>query len=199
MLEKQKADKNPVTQFKLWFDEALAAAFVEPTAMNLATVSSDGEVSSRMVLLKRFDETGFVFFTNYNSKKAQDIHATKTVALNFWWDKLYRQVRISGRVEKISRADSIEYFSTRPPGSKLGAIASRQSKTIKNFSVLENQYRHLQQHYQNQEIPCPEYWGGYRVVPDSFEFWQGRPNRLHDRLRYTRSSTGDWKIERLSP
>ena len=199
MLEKQKANKNPFEQFKLWFDEVLATEFIEPNAMNIATVTEDGELSSRMVLLKEFDERGFVFFTNYNSLKAQDLQNTKTAALNFWWDKLYRQVRISGQVEKISRQESVEYFRTRPVGSQLGALASQQSEIIESYSILEQQYQDLEKQYKNSEIPCPEHWGGYRVVPTLFEFWQGRPNRLHDRLRYTRVSTNLWKIERLSP
>ena len=198
-LVKQNLDKNPFVQFQLWFDEALTAEFIEPNAMNLATVSKDGEVSSRMVLLKDFNETGFVFFTNYNSQKAQDLQNTKKATLNFWWDKLYRQVRISGQVDKIPRKDSVEYFRTRPLGSQLGAVASQQSKIIENYAVLEKQYQRLEKQFNNQDIPCPEHWGGYRVIPNIFEFWQGRPNRLHDRLRYTKISTNDWIIERLSP
>jgi len=199
ILNKQIAKKNPFAQFQLWFDEVLASELSEPNAMNLATVSKEGEVSSRMVLLKTFDETGFVFFTNYNSSKAQDIQSTKNAAINFWWDMLYRQVRIDGRVEKIPREDSVGYFHSRPVGSQIGAIASQQSRVIKNYTVLEKEYRRLEQYYKNQEIPCPEHWGGYRVIPKLFEFWQGRPNRLHDRLRYTQTSTEAWSIERLSP
>jgi len=199
MLNKQIAKKNPFAQFQLWFDEVLASELSEPNAMNLATASKEGEVSSRMVLLKTFDETGFVFFTNYNSSKAQDIQSMKNVAINFWWDMLYRQVRIDGRVEKIPREDSVEYFHSRPVGSQIGAIASQQSRVIKNYTALEKEYQRLEQYYKNQEIPCPEHWGGYRVIPKLFEFWQGRPNRLHDRLRYTQTSTEAWSIERLSP
>ena len=199
MLDKQKAKKNPFDQFRLWFDEVLALEFVEPNAMNLATVSSMGEISSRMVLLKAFDETGFVFFTNYNSDKARDLQSTRTAALCFWWDTLYRQVRISGQVEKIPAADSAEYFHSRPRGSQLGTMASQQSRVIKDYSVLEKAYQRLEQRYQGQAIPCPEHWGGYRVIPGLFEFWQGRPNRLHDRLRYSLVPAGEWKLERLSP
>jgi len=199
ILNKQIAKKNPFAQFQLWFDEVLASELSEPNAMNLATVSKEGEVSSRMVLLKTFDETGFVFFTNYNSSKAQDIQSTKNAAINFWWDMLYRQVRIDGRVEKIPREDSVGYFHSRPVGSQIGAIASQQSRVIKNYTALEKEYQRLEQYYKNQEIPCPEHWGGYRVIPKLFEFWQGRPNRLHDRLRYTQTSTEAWSIERLSP
>ena len=199
VLTRQNAKKNPFSQFKTWFDAALAADFVEPNAMCLATVSKEGEVSSRMVLLKSFDETGFVFFTNYNSHKARELRDTNRAALNFWWDKLYRQVRITGQVKKIPREDSIAYFQTRPRGSQVGAAASEQSEVIENFAILEERFRNLRHQYQDREIPCPEHWGGYRVVPDSFEFWQGRPDRLHDRLRYTRTSANEWKIERLSP
>ncbi len=198
-LEEQTAERNPLDQFGQWFDEMLAAGFAEPHAMNLATVSRTGEVSSRMVLLKSFDEAGFVFFTNYNSSKAQDLHATRTAALCFWWDKLYRQVRISGRVEKIPAADSAEYFRSRPRGSQLGTLASQQSQVVEDYSVLEKAYQDLQQRYQDQEIPCPEHWGGYRIIPSQYEFWQGRPNRLHDRLRYMLTAAGAWKLERLSP
>lgn len=199
MLTKQNAEKNPFAQFRIWFDQALTAEFVEPNAMCLSTVSKEGDVSSRMVLLKSFDEAGFIFFTNYNSHKAQELHDTNKAALNFWWDKLYRQVRIVGQAKKISRKDSVAYFQTRPRGSQIGAAASEQSEVIENFSLLEEKFRHLEQQYQNREIPCPQHWGGYRVIPDHFEFWQGRPDRLHDRLHYTRTSADEWKIERLSP
>jgi len=199
MLEKQKADKNPFSQFQIWFNEASAAEFVEPNAMNLATANTEGVISSRMVLLKAFDDNGFVFFTNYDSSKAQDLDSTKIAALNFWWDKLYRQVRIQGHVEKISKSESEEYFHSRPRGSQIGAIASQQSAVIENYQVLEVEYKKLEGKYKNQEIPYPDHWGGYRVIPEKFEFWQGRPNRLHDRLCYNKSKSGDWVIERLSP
>ncbi len=199
VLTRQNAEKDPFAQFRVWFDEALAAEFVEPNAMCLATVGKHGEISSRMVLLKSFDERGFVFFTNYRSRKAQELDDTHRAALNFWWDKLYRQVRIVGQVEKISSEESAAYFQTRPRGSQIGALASEQSKVIENFAVLEEKFRCLRHQYRDRQVPCPEYWGGYRVVPDSFEFWQGRPDRLHDRLYYTPTSGGKWKIARLSP
>lgn len=199
LLIKQNIPENPLTLFQQWFDDALTADFVEPSAMNLATVNNNGDVSSRMVLLKAFDDQGFVFFTNYNSQKAQDLNDTKQAALNIWWDKLYRQIRISGRVEKVTREESVEYFHSRPVGSQLGAIASQQSEVIENYSVLENEFKRLEQKYTNLEIPCPDHWGGYRVISDLIEFWQGRPNRLHDRLRYTLISKDSWKLERLSP
>ena len=192
-------NQNPFKQFELWLDEALAANFVEPNAMNIATVNQDGDVSSRMVLLKGFDKKGFVFFTNYNSTKANDLESAKLAALNIWWDKLHRQVRINGSVEKVSRQETVEYFHSRPRGSQIGAIASAQSQVIENHSVLADEYSRIEALYEGNEIPCPDHWGGYRVLPDKFEFWQGRPNRLHDRLRYVRSNSADWEIERLSP
>jgi len=197
-LEEANADKDPFKQFQTWFDEAVAADFMEPNAMNIATVNSAGELSSRMVLLKGFDPSGFVFFTNYESNKANDLASTKQCALTFWWDKLHRQVRVRGSVEKIKREETVEYFHSRPRGSQIGAIASKQSSVIENYAFLESEYKKIEEKYEGQEIPCPDRWGGYRVLPEQFEFWQGRPNRLHDRLRYTKINA-DWKIERLSP
>ena len=199
MLIKQNANRNPFAQFKLWFDEALNEEFVEPNAMSIATLNKDGKLSSRMVLLKFFDEQGFVFFTNYDSDKAKDLYETKIAALNIWWDKLFRQVRINGAIEKVSRQESEEYFNTRPRGSQLGALASQQSQVIDSYEVLETQYKELEKKYEKTEIECPENWGGFRVIPNLIEFWQGRPNRLHDRLRYSKTANNDWKIERLSP
>lgn len=198
-LEEDNANKDPFKLFQLWLDEALAADFVEPNAMNIATVNQDGEISSRMVLLKGFDAQGFVFFTNYESHKASDIASTNKAALNIWWDKLHRQVRVNGTVEKVSRDETVDYFHSRPRGSQIGAIASRQSQVIKNHATLEKAYKEIEATYTDQEIPCPDHWGGYRVIPEQFEFWQGRPNRLHDRLRYAKANTGDWVIDRLSP
>ncbi len=198
LLEKHNIPKNPFSLFQQWFDEALTTDFVEPNAMNLATVNCNGVVSSRMVLLKAFDNKGFVFFTNYKSQKAQDLQDTNQAALTIWWDKLYRQVCIFGKVEKVTREESVEYFNSRPIGSKLGATASQQSQVIENYSVLESEYMRLEQLYKDKKIPCPDHWGGYRVAPKYIEFWQGRPNRLHDRIRF-KSSDGGWEIERLSP
>ncbi len=199
MLEKSKVKDNPFEQFELWFNEACEAEFIEPNAMSIATNNKDGVITSRMVLLKAFNKNGFVFFTNYHSNKAKDLDATKTAALNIWWDKLYRQVRIQGTVEKISTKESEEYFHTRPRGSQLGAIASQQSSVIDNYQVLENEYNRLEQKYEGKEIPYPKHWGGYRVIPNLIEFWQGRPNRLHDRLRYVTTNSNKWRIERVSP
>ena len=198
-LEEDQAHKNPFQQFQTWLDEALVAEFVEPNAMNIATVDKNGEVSSRMVLLKGFDEKGFVFFTNYESNKANDLADSNQAALNIWWDKLHRQVRINGNVEKVGREETVEYFHSRPRGSQIGAIASNQSRVIKNHQALEDAYQKIEQQYDNQEIPCPDHWGGYRVIPQKFEFWQGRPNRLHDRLRYAKTNSDNWVIDRLSP
>lgn len=198
-LKKDNADKNPFKQFQLWLDEALVANFIEPNAMNVATVNKDGDISSRMVLLKGIDEKGFVFFTNYQSNKANDLASVNKAALNVWWDKLHRQVRINGLVEKVTREETVKYFHSRPRGSQIGAIASQQSRVIKNHAVLEEEYKKIESQFEGQEIPCPDHWGGYRVIPEQFEFWQGRPNRLHDRLRYAKTESGEWKIDRLSP
>ena len=198
-LEEDNVNKDPFKQFQLWMDEALSADFVEPNAMNVATVNKDGDISSRMVLLKGFDEQGFVFFTNYQSNKANDLASINKAALNVWWDKLHRQVRVNGAVEKVSREETVKYFHSRPRGSQIGAVASQQSRVIKNHVVLEEEYKKIESQFEGQEIPCPEHWGGYRVIPEQFEFWQGRPNRLHDRLRYAKTDSNVWKIERLSP
>ncbi len=197
-LNEAEADQDPFKQFQIWFNEAVSSDFIEPNAMNIATVNDQGEISSRMVLLKGFDSKGFVFFTNYESNKAKDLACTKQAALTFWWDKLHRQVRIHGFVEKVSREETVEYFHSRPRGSQIGAIASKQSHVIQDYADLEIEYKKIKSKYADQEIPCPEYWGGYRVIPEKFEFWQGRPNRLHDRLRYTKTAD-NWNIERLSP
>ena len=198
-LEEDNVNINPFKQFQLWMNEALAAKFVEPTAMNIATVNRDGDISSRMVLLKSFDEKGFVFFTNYQSNKASDLASANKAALNIWWDKLHRQVRINGSVEKVTREETVEYFHSRPRGSQIGAVASQQSQVIENYAVLEQEYIEIESNYEGKEIPCPDHWGGYCVMPELFEFWQGRPNRLHDRLRYAKTDSGEWKIDRLSP
>ncbi len=197
-LSEKDVDKNPFKLFADWFSEVSDADLMEPNAVNIATVNKKGDVSARMVLLKSYDEQGFVFFTNYKSSKAHDLASSNKAALTFWWDKLYRQVRIQGHVEKVSKQESKEYFHSRPRGSQIGAIASHQSAVIDSYKVLEDEYEKLEQQYENTVVPYPEHWGGYRVIPNLFEFWQGRPNRLHDRLRYIRISS-DWKIERLSP
>ncbi|KYC39770.1 pyridoxine 5'-phosphate oxidase [Scytonema hofmannii PCC 7110] len=198
-LSETDVDPNPFIQFKRWFDQTIAAQLVEPNAVTLATTTREGKPSARMVLLKGFDERGFVFFTNYNSQKGQELAENPQASLVFWWAELERQIRISGRVEKISDAESDEYFYSRPLNSRLGAWASNQSEAIESRAVLEQRIQELQAKYQNQDVPRPQHWGGLRVIPVEIEFWQGRPNRLHDRLRYTRINDGSWKIERLSP
>ncbi|MEY3400544.1 MAG: pyridoxamine 5-phosphate oxidase [Cyanobacteriota bacterium] len=198
-LNENEIDKNPFIQFKIWFNQSVAAQLPEPNAMTLATCTPDGKPSARMVLLKDIDERGFVLFTNYKSQKGQEISVNPQAALVFWWAELERQVRIVGTVEKISSAQSDSYFEVRPPFSRLGAWASNQSEVIANRDVLEAQLIEFQRQYENQEVPRPPHWGGFRVIPQEIEFWQGRSSRLHDRLRYTLVDNGNWKIERLSP
>ncbi|HEY9876007.1 MAG TPA: pyridoxamine 5'-phosphate oxidase [Candidatus Obscuribacterales bacterium] len=193
------ADPNPFKQFQQWFDQALAAQLPEPNAMTLATVAPDGKPSARIVLLKNFDPHGFVFYTNYSSHKGQQLQANPWAALVFWWAELERQVRIEGRVEKVSEAESDAYFHSRPLGSQLGAWVSQQSQVIETREVLEVRLQELEEKYINQVVPRPTHWGGFRVIPTAIEFWQGRPNRLHDRLLYRRLDDGRWLIERLSP
>ncbi|MDB9521455.1 pyridoxamine 5'-phosphate oxidase [Dolichospermum circinale CS-1225] len=198
-LNEEEIDQNPFIQFKIWFNQSVAAQLPEPNAMTLATCTPDGKPSARMVLLKDIDELGFVLFTNYKSQKGQEISVNPQAALVFWWAELERQVRIVGTVEKISSAQSDSYFEVRPPFSRLGAWASNQSEVISSRNVLETQLIEFQRQYQNQEVPRPPHWGGFRVIPQEIEFWQGRSSRLHDRLRYTLVDNGNWKIERLSP
>ena len=189
---------DPFQQFQAWFDEALQANIVEPNAMTLATVGADGLPSARMVLLKGVDAQGFVFYTNYESRKAQDLAANPAAVLVFWWAPLERQVRIEGRVEKVSATETETYFHSRPQASQLGAWASDQSRVIPDREFLEHRLQQLTEQYQDQTIPRPDFWGGYRVIPTQIEFWQGRPSRLHDRLLYRRE-TDHWAIARLSP
>ncbi len=198
-LSETEIDPNPFIQFKKWFEQALAAQLPEPNAMTIATTTPDGKPSARMVLLKDFDERGFVFFTNYNSRKGQELAQNPQAALVFWWAELERQVRILGSVEKVSESESDYYFESRPAKSRLGAWASNQSETIASREFLEQRMQELQSKYENQEIPRPPHWGGFRVIPTEIEFWQGRSSRLHDRLLYTHLDDGSWKIQRLSP
>lgn len=198
LLEKD-AEKNPFKQFEKWFSEAMKAQVLEPNAMTLATATKNGVPSARIVLLKGFDESGFVFFTNYSSCKGQQIAENPKAALVFFWGDLERQVRIEGDIEKISQEDSEEYFHSRPKGSQLGAIASPQSQVIPDREFLEKNLEDLTTTYQGKEIAKPDHWGGYKVVPVAFEFWQGRSNRLHDRILFSKNTDGSWKTERLAP
>ena len=198
-LDESDVDADPFRQFAAWFNQARAASPVEPNAMALATVGADGRPSLRMVLLKGADERGFVFYTNYESRKGRELADTPWAALTFFWPEMERQIRIEGRVEPVSAEESDTYFHSRPVGSQLSASASRQSEVIAGREELEQRVAALSAQYQNQEIPRPENWGGFRVIPDAIEFWQGRANRLHDRLRYRLLASGGWQIERLSP
>jgi len=198
-LNESQINPNPFIQFQTWFSQALAAQLPEPNAMTLATCTPDGKPSARMVLLKDVNERGFAFFSNYNSRKGEEINENPHAALVFWWAELERQVRIVGTVEKVSPQESDNYFYSRPGTSRLGAWASNQSEIIASREVLEGQLQQFQRKYENQEVPRPPHWGGFRVVPREIEFWQGRSSRLHDRLLYTQLDDGIWKIERLSP
>jgi pyridoxamine 5'-phosphate oxidase len=198
-LNETSVDPDPVQQLQRWLDEAAAARLLEPGAMTLATARRDGAPSARIVLLKGLDEHGMVFFTDTRSRKGEDLADNPHAALCFWWGELERQVRVSGGVQPISAADSDAYYRTRPEGSRISAWASYQSRVVPNRGVLEAQWAEVAQRFAGGEIPRPPYWGGYRVAPDDYEFWQGRPNRLHDRLRYRRNASGQWIIERLSP
>lgn len=198
-LSEKEVSDNAVRQFDKWWTEAVAASIDEVSAMTLATASSDGIPSARIVLLKEYDDTGFVFYTNYNSFKGKQLAENPRACLLFFWKELERQVRITGIVEKVSAAESNEYFNIRPVGSRIGAIVSPQSEIIKNREWLDSQVEQLSQKLSGNPIERPEHWGGYRVRPICFEFWQGRPNRLHDRIQYTLEQNGSWKIDRLAP
>ncbi len=198
LLETEVAD-NPFKQFNNWWDDALKSEIDEVNAMTLATVDPDGIPSARIVLLKGFDEQGFVFFTNYNSQKANDLARNNRACLVFFWKELERQVRISGIAEKVSTAENIVYFNSRPDGSKIGAWASPQSLVVAGKAWLKETFDYYRERFKHGEIPKPPHWGGYRVKPFKVEFWQGRPNRLHDRIQYTLQKDGIWKIERLAP
>ncbi|MBU9605894.1 pyridoxamine 5'-phosphate oxidase [Burkholderia multivorans] len=199
-LDEADAAPDPFAQFDRWFNEALAAKLPEPNTMTLATVGADGRPSARIVLVKGVDERGFVFFTNYESRKGRDLAAHPYAALLFYWIELERQVRIEGRVEKTSAEESDRYFASRPVGSRIGAWASEQSAVIDSRATLEAREKAFRERY-GDDPPRPPHWGGYRVVPDTLEFWQGRPSRLHDRLVYTRDAAAPhgWTISRLSP
>lgn len=193
-------DPDPFVQFERWFDAAAKAGLLMSETMTLATSTLDGEVSARSVLLKCFDHRGMVFFTNYNSRKGAQIHDNPRAALVFWWQPLERQVRIEGAVVRTTEEESDAYFATRPRGSQLGAWASDQSRVIPGRGALDQRFEELSTIYKDRPIPRPPHWGGYRVIPLLFEFWQGRSDRLHDRFVYRlRSDVKDWVLERLSP
>ena len=193
-------ETNPFALFSRWMTEARSAQLKEPNAMTLSTSTPDGKPSGRIVLLKEVSEFGFVFYTNYISRKGREIKTNPSVALTFYWAELERQVRVEGNVEKVSREKSESYFRGRPKGSRLGALVSRQSELLPSRTQLEIRLQELEQQYaQTDDVPVPDYWGGYCVIPEAIEFWQGRTNRLHDRLVYRRKGEGRWTIDRLSP
>ncbi|HZF56325.1 MAG TPA: pyridoxamine 5'-phosphate oxidase [Polyangiaceae bacterium] len=199
VLDADAADPDPIRQFESWYREAHATPMREPTAMTLATASPDGRPSARIVLLKAADERGFAFFTNYQSRKGGELEHNPWAALVFHWPDLVRQVRVEGRVAKVSDEESDAYFKTRPRGSQLGAWASEQSRAIKSRADLERRVQAVEATYEDREIPRPPHWGGLRLVPVAIEFWQGRLDRLHDRVLYSRADDGGWTRERLSP
>lgn len=198
-LNEETADPNPINQFSRWFDDAKAAGIVMPEAMTLATANREGKPSARMVLLKQVDENGFVFYTNYQSRKASDLDASPFAALVFYWQPLDYQVRVEGPVTRTREAESDEYFATRPRESQLGALVSPQSEVIPGRELLENRFAELEEVYRDRLIERPEHWGGYRLQPQRIEFWKSRPGRLHDRLLYERKLGGGWTIKRLAP
>jgi pyridoxamine 5'-phosphate oxidase len=199
-LDETDVSHDPLVEFARWFAEAQEAKVPEPTAMTLATATPEGLPSARIVLLKGFDERGFVFFTDYRSRKGAELEANPRAALVFWWGELERQVRITGGVALASHEESERYFRSRPLGSRLGAWASHQSRVIPGRAMLEADLKEVEARFQDANVPLPPHWGGYRVVPDTIEFWQGRESRLHDRIRYLREGGAKgWRVERLSP
>ena len=198
-LDSGDLNADPIAQFEQWFQQTVASGIPEPNAMSLATVGADRQPSLRTVLLKIFDRQGFVFFTNYSSRKAQDMEHNSRVALLFPWVALGRQVKIIGTAGRIPLAESARYFATRPRGSQIGAWASPQSEVIGTRSLLEAKFAEMRRKFAQGQIPLPSFWGGYRVAPQIIEFWQGRENRLHDRFQYTRAGNEEWRIERLAP
>lgn len=198
-LDEKDLDADPIAQFRLWFGQAREAGLLEPNAMTLATSDAVGRINARAVLLKAYDERGFVFFTNYGSRKCQQIGENPHAALHFLWLPLERQVSISGRAERISHAESLAYFMSRPVGSRVGAWVSAQSQVISSRKLLEIKFHEMMEKFRDGKVPLPDFWGGMRIVPDEIEFWQGGANRLHDRFLYSRQDSGSWQIGRLQP
>ena len=197
-LDEGNVSPSPITEFARWFEEAVKAEVQEPNAMVLATASPDGAPSGRVVLLKGFDEQGFVFFTDYRSQKGTELEQNPRAALVFYWPELERQVRVTGTTGRVGRDESEAYYRTRPRGSRISAWVSHQSQVIASRKILEERVPELELMYPGDDVPLPPYWGGVRVMPERMEFWQGRTSRLHDRIRYMKTGTG-WRIERLSP
>lgn len=198
-LDESEAEVNPIKQFDRWWQDAIASDIDEVNALTLATTSSDGKPSARIVLLKGYDSNGFVFFTNYESRKGKELAENPAGCMIFFWKELERQVRIDGTINKVSEAESDAYFFSRPAGSQVGAWVSPQSTVIESRDIIEQRLQQFQQQFAESPITRPPHWGGYQLVPEAIEFWQGRPSRLHDRLRYTRQEDQQWKMERLAP
>ena len=198
-LSRDELAADPIDQFSLWMQQAVELGIGDPTAMTIATVSAIGQPSQRIVLLKHFDASGFVFYTNYGSRKADELDTNPKISLHFPWHSIDRQVKVCGKAVKVSAAESLKYFASRPKESQIAAIASQQSRVLTSRSFLMNQFEFVKQKFSNGEIPLPDFWGGYRVEPKEIEFWQGGANRLHDRFRYLQSSGSSWSIDRLAP
>jgi pyridoxamine 5'-phosphate oxidase len=198
-LFEEEADPDPIAQFKTWYNDAAQSSGSDPNVMALATATAEGRPSVRMVLLRGFDARGFQFFTNYHSRKARELDANPWTAVVFFWNEAERQVRIEGRAERVSAGESDAYFRSRPRGARIGAWASPQSDVVRNRELLQSEFSSYEAKFEETDVPRPPNWGGYRLVPVAIEFWQGRPNRLHDRLLYTRLGPAAWRIERLAP
>ena len=199
VLDREGLSSDPIVQFEDWFRYACEMVPMDPNAVSLSTVDGENRPSSRTVLLKYFDEKGFVFFTNYESNKAAHIKTNPNVSMLFFWSDAARQVKIRGKAERIPTKETLKYFMSRPRGSQIGAWVSAQSSVVTSRSLLEMKFQEMKEKFSNKEIPLPSFWGGYRVVPEIIEFWQGRRNRLHDRFQYTKQDDGSWAIERLAP
>lgn len=198
-LEEHAAHPDPLAQFRAWFDEVLQSDVLDPNAMSLATASPAGEPSVRTVLLKELDDRGFVFFTHYDSRKGGDLSRNPRASLLFFWPSFERQVRVTGAVTEVSRAESDAYFASRPLESQIAVWAATQSSVLADRQALDDRYAEIARQFAGQAVPCPPRWGGFRVTPEQIEFWQGRPSRLHDRLLYTRAADGSWERARLAP